>query len=109
MSYRFEGYLADPISRSVLDPEGRDVPLTGTEFDLLRVFLDRPGRLLSRDTVSEHLYGRVPSDPLDRTVDVAMSRLRRKFGDNGVFKLFKTVRNGGYQLTARVVRETRDP
>ena len=108
VSYRFEGYFADPLSRRVLDPEGRDIPLTGSEFDLLRIFLDRPGRLLSRDTVSEHLYGRAPSDPLDRTVDVAMSRLRRKFGDNGVFKLFKTVRNGGYQLTARVVRETQE-
>ncbi len=89
--------------------EGRDIPLTGSEFDLLRVFLERPGRLLSRDTVAEHLYGRASSDPLDRTVDVAMSRLRRKFGDNGVFRLFKTVRNGGYQFTARVVREMRDP
>ncbi|WP_416356287.1 response regulator transcription factor [Aureimonas phyllosphaerae] len=106
--YRFEGYVADPVSRSVLDPEGRDVPLTGSEFDLLRIFLDRPGRLLSRDIVSEHLYGRASPDPLDRTVDVAMSRLRRKFGDNGVFKLFKTVRNGGYQFSARVVREMRD-
>lgn len=109
VNYHFEGYVADPVSRSVLDPEGRDIPLTGSEFDLLRIFLDRPGRLLSRDTVAEHLYGRAPADPLDRTVDVAMSRLRRKFGDNGVFKLFKTVRNGGYQLTARVVREAREP
>ncbi|WP_182084408.1 response regulator transcription factor [Aureimonas sp. ME7] len=108
-SYRFEGYVADPVSRSVHDPEGREVPLTGSEFDLLCIFLDRPGRLLSRDALAEHLYGRAPNDPLDRTVDVAMSRLRRKFGDNGVFKLFKTVRNGGYQLTARVVRDTRTP
>ncbi len=38
-----------------------------------------------------------------------MSRPSRKFGDNGVFKLFKTVRNGGYQLTARVVREAHEP
>lgn len=38
-----------------------------------------------------------------------MSRLRRKFGDNGVFRLFKTARNGGYQLTARVVRGAREP
>lgn len=105
-TYRFEGYRADPVSRSVEDPDGREVALTGSEFDLLSIFLDRPGRLLSRDTLAEHLYGRAPADPLDRTIDVAMSRLRRKFGDNGVFRLFKTVRNGGYQFTARVVRET---
>ncbi|RIY01383.1 DNA-binding response regulator [Aureimonas flava] len=109
LCYRFEGYVADTTSRSVTDAEGREIALTGTEFDLLCIFLDRPGRLLSRDTLSEHLYGRVSSDPLDRTVDVAMSRLRRKFGDNGVFRLFKTVRNGGYQLTARVVPEPRGP
>ncbi|WP_182086458.1 response regulator transcription factor [Aureimonas sp. ME7] len=105
--YRFEGYSADPVSRAVRDPEGREIALTGTEFDLLRIFLDHPGRLLSRDALSERLYGRSSPDPLDRTVDVAMSRLRRKFGDNGVFRMFKTVRNGGYQFAARIERDAR--
>jgi two-component system OmpR family response regulator len=67
----------------------------------LQVFLDRPGRLLSRDQLLDLTQGR-ERDPLDRSVDVLMSRLRRKFAETGEELLFKTVRNGGYQLTARV-------
>ncbi|TIV49388.1 MAG: helix-turn-helix domain-containing protein, partial [Mesorhizobium sp.] len=89
----------------VVDVEGEIVDLTGAEFDLLQVFLDRPGRLLSRDQLLDLTQGR-ERDPLDRSVDVLMSRLRRKFADAGEDPLFKTVRNGGYQLTARV--ETAD-
>ena len=77
------------------------VDLTGAEFDLLQVFLDRPGRLLSRDQLLDLTQGR-ERDPLERSVDVLVSRLRRKFSDTGDGPLFKTVRNGGYQLTARV-------
>ena len=77
--------------------------LTGAEFDLLMIFLERPGRVLSRDILMDLLHGRT-ADPFDRSVDVTMSRLRRKFNDGGVFRLFKTVRNGGYQFAARVER-----
>ena len=86
----------------VRDEAGTPVALTGAEFDLLLIFLERPHRVLSRETLLDLLHGRVSADSLDRTIDVTMSRLRRKFGDNGVFRLFKTVRNGGYQFAARV-------
>jgi len=99
--YHFAGYRLEPDTRKVTDAEGELVDLTGAEFDLLQVFLDRPGRLLSRDQLLDLTQGR-ERDPLDRSVDVLMSRLRRKFGDLGEGPLFKTVRNGGYQLTARV-------
>ncbi|RWD03701.1 MAG: response regulator transcription factor [Mesorhizobium sp.] len=99
--YQFAGYRLEPDTRKVMDAEGALIDLTGAEFDLLQVFLDRPGRLLSRDQLLDLTQGREP-DPLDRSVDVLMSRLRRKFGDAGEGPLFKTVRNGGYQLTARV-------
>lgn len=102
--YRFEGFAAEPETRRVTDPDGREVGLTGAEFDLLRVFLDRPGRVLSRDQLLDLTQGR-SADPLDRSIDVLMSRLRRKLGDGGRFQLFKTVRNGGYQLAARVEAE----
>ncbi|TFF24956.1 response regulator transcription factor [Jiella endophytica] len=102
--YRFEGFVASPERRSVTGPDGEDVSLTGAEFDLLMIFLDRPGRVLSRDILMDLLHGR-SADPFDRSIDVTMSRLRRKLNDNGVFRLFKTVRNGGYQFTARVERE----
>ncbi|MBP0617631.1 response regulator [Jiella mangrovi] len=103
-AYRFEGFTAIPERRSLSDPDGTDVPLTGAEFDLLMIFLDRPGRVLSREILMDLLHGR-SVDPFDRSIDVTMSRLRRKLNDNGVFRLFKTVRNGGYQFAARVERE----
>ena len=68
--------------RAVVDPDGERVVLTGAEFDLLCVFLDRPGRVLSRDQLLDLTQGR-EADPLDRSIDVLMSRLRRKLGDGG--------------------------
>jgi DNA-binding response OmpR family regulator len=99
--YRFAGFTADPQTRRVVDPQGADVVLTGAEFDLLKAFLDRPGRVLSRDQLLDLTRGRM-GDVFDRSVDVLISRLRRKLGDRGASSLFKTVRNGGYQFAARV-------
>lgn len=98
--YNFEGFVAEPATRRVLGPDGEDLVLTGAEFNLLQVFLDRPGRVLSRDQLLDITKGRT-SDVFDRSIDVLVSRLRRKFGDKGA-ALFKAVRNGGYQLAARV-------
>ena len=101
--YRFEGFHLDTVTRCLREEgSGQDIDLTGAEFDLLVIFLERPGRVLSRDMLMELLHGRSPTDPFDRTIDVTMSRLRKKIGDNGVFRLFKTVRNGGYQFAAPV-------
>ncbi|RJG41350.1 response regulator transcription factor [Mesorhizobium sp. DCY119] len=99
--YRFANHTLEPDTRKVIDEQGATVDLTGAEFDLLQVFLERPGRLLSRDQLLDLTQGR-ERDPLDRSVDVLMSRLRRKLGETPDAPLFKTVRNGGYQLTARV-------
>jgi len=101
--YVFEGFTADPATRSVTDPTGIDVDLTGAEFDLLMAFLDRPGRVLSRDQLLDLTRGR-DGDVLDRSIDVLVSRLRRKLTDGVAVQLFKTVRNGGYQLAAKVVQ-----
>lgn len=99
--YHFEGFVADPITRTVTDPNGGNVQLTGAEFDLLVTFLDRPGRVLSRDQLLDLTRGR-DGDVLDRSIDVLVSRLRRKLSDSGAAQVFKTVRNGGYQLAAKV-------
>lgn len=99
--YHFEGFVVDPSIRSVTDPNGRIVPLTGAEFDLLRIFLDRPGRVLSREQLLD-LTRRGDGDVLDRSIDVLVSRLRRKLSGGGATQIFKAVRNGGYQLAARV-------
>ena len=100
-TYRFAGFTADPQTRRVIDSQGTDVVLTGAEFDLLKTFLDRPGRVLSRDQLLDLTRGRM-GDVFDRSIDVLISRLRRKLGDRAASPLFKTVRNGGYQLAARV-------
>ena len=99
--YRFEGFTADPQTRRVVGPQGTDIVLTGAEFDLLKTFLDRPGRVLSRDQLLDLTRGR-SGEVFDRSIDVLVSRLRRKLGDGASAPLFKTVRNGGYQLAARV-------
>lgn len=99
--YNFAEFEVDPQLRRIVRESGIPVDLTGAEFDLLNAFLERPGRLLSRDQLLDLTQGR-SRDPLDRSIDVLMSRLRRKLGENDVDPIFKTVRNGGYQLTVPV-------
>jgi len=99
--YHFEGFIADPQMRQVTDPQGKDVELIGAEFDLLKTFLDRPGRVLSRDQLLDLTRGR-DGDGFDRSIDVLVSRLRRKLGEGVSTQLLKTVRNGGYQLAVKV-------
>jgi len=99
--YLFEGFVADPFARSVVDPDGGNIELTGAEFDLLLTFLTRPGRVLSRDQLLDLTRGR-DEDVLDRSIDVLVSRLRRKLAVGGTAQIFKTVRNGGYQFAAKV-------
>jgi len=105
-TYQFQGLTADPQTRSVVDVEGRSVELTGAEFELLRVFLDRPGRVLSRDQLLDLTRGPAV-DVFDRSIDVLVSRLRRKLVASDSAPIFKTVRNGGYQLVAKVGQGTR--
>lgn len=99
--YSFAAFEMNPALRRVAITGGVEVDLTGAEFDLLAVFLDRPGRVLSRDQLLDLTQSR-DRDPLDRSVDVLMSRLRRKLGEQYDGPIFKTVRNSGYQLTVAV-------
>ena len=103
-AYRVAGLLVEPDLRQVKREKGDRIELTGAEFDLLKVFLDRPGRLLSRDQLLDITQGR-QREPGDRSIDVLMSRLRRKLGEGPRNTLFRTVRNGGYQLVVPVVSE----
>lgn len=98
---RFAGFLADPASRQLWDRSGAEIILTGAEFDLLLALLERPGRMLSREQLLDITHGRATAG-FDRSIDVLISRLRRKLGDAGNFQIIKTLRNGGYQLAARV-------
>ena len=101
---RFAGWLLEPARRRLLSPDGAEVPLTGGEYELLQVLVERPNRVLTRDMLMDLLRGR-QAGPFDRAIDVAVSRLRRKLEDDGRNpSLIKTVRGGGYVLAANVER-----
>ena len=102
--YRFASFSVDIAARTVTADNGGELDLTGAEFDLLRVFLERPGRILSREQLLDHTQGR-EAGPYDRSIDVLMSRIRRKLSLHSQDTIFKTVRNGGYQLTVPVAEE----
>ncbi len=102
--YRFGIFAVDIAARTVTSEAGEELDFTGAEFDLLRVFLERPGRILSREQLLDHTQGR-EAGPYDRSIDVLMSRIRRKLSNHSDATVFKTVRNGGYQLTVPVAQE----
>lgn len=97
--YLFDGFRLQPGLRRVLNPRGEPLDLTSAEFDLLHAMVTRSGRLLSR----EYLMDATRRQDGDRSVDVLLSRIRRKLGDIG-FELIKTVRNAGYVFSGRVER-----
>jgi len=99
---RFANWTLEPAKRRLLNPDGVEVPLTGGEYELLLVLVERPNRVLTRDMLMDLLRGRQVG-PFDRAIDVAVSRLRRKLEDDGRNPtLIKTVRGGGYVLAATV-------
>ncbi|WP_020186354.1 response regulator transcription factor [Methylopila sp. 73B] len=105
--FRFAEFVVDKDARRVGDSADVEIPLTAAEFDLLIAFLERPGRVLSREQLLDITQGR-GAGPFDRSIDVLVSRVRRKLGDGGTFQILKTLRNGGYQLTARVETDGAD-
>lgn len=104
--YRFAGWVLDTGLRQLTSPKAVVVPLSGAEYRLLQIFLDRPQRVLTRDQVMDLTKGR-EADPFDRSIDLQISRLRQKLGDEArAPTLIKTVRNEGYVLSAPVVVES---
>jgi len=103
--YRFAGWSLNAASRALSGPDGQPVELTGGEFDLLMVLLTHPQRVLNRDQLLDWTRGR-NAVPFDRTIDVQLSRLRRKLGDlSRPPAMIKTVRGGGYLFSPAVERE----
>ena len=76
---------------------GKELELTGTEFDLLSVFHKQIGKVLSRDEIGELLHGR-RVDPLDRSIDTIVSRLRHKLSSHFDGEIIQSVRGKGYVL-----------
>ncbi|MGE5547640.1 MAG: response regulator [Solirubrobacterales bacterium] len=99
----FAGWVLDLSRRDLVSSEGVTVSLSAGEFDLLRVFVDHPRRVLSRDQLLDLARGR-DAIPFDRSIDIQVSRLRRKLGDDAKDpQLIKTVRGGGYLFTPEVM------
>ena len=98
---RFEGYTLDADGRTCVDASGQEVVLTRAEFSLLLALARQPGRVLSRDELSQAVTGR-GAEPDDRSVDVLMSRLRRKIEpDPKTPRIIVTMPGEGYKFTAK--------
>jgi two-component system OmpR family response regulator len=100
--FRFGQWTLDTEYRHLLSEEGVVTPLSGTEYRLLLVFLGHPNRILNRDQLLDLTQGR-QANPFDRSIDVQVSRLRNRLGDDPKEpQLIKTIRNGGYVLSVPV-------
>jgi two-component system OmpR family response regulator len=98
---KFLGWTIDFRLRELRDPEGAQVPLTSAEFDLLQAFCERAGRILTRDNLLSMTRGR-PGGAFGRSIDVLVSRLRRKLDRTEGTSVIRTVRTGGYIFTPDV-------
>ena len=86
----------DLASHQLFDGEGREIPITSMEFDLLRAFAEHPGKALSRDRILTLTRNR-EWDPYDRSIDIRIARVRRKIElDPENPQLIRTVRGVGY-------------
>ncbi|WP_447761634.1 response regulator [Sphingopyxis panaciterrae] len=100
--FRFAGWTLDLTKRALISPRGTRVDLTTGEFDLLSALVQHPQHVLSRDRLLDLVHGRSNLN-VDRSIDVQISRLRRKIEDDPQDPLLiRTVRNGGYFFAADV-------
>jgi DNA-binding response OmpR family regulator len=99
-SARFNGWTFEESCNRLTDPGGREVELSVAEARLLATLLRQPNRILNRAA----LLGDGDREPLDRSIDARISRLRRKLhgDDDGNQELIKTVYGAGYMLVAKV-------
>jgi len=103
--YRFAGWVLEVSSRNLTDPEGMVVPLSGVEFRLLTALLSRPQRVLTRNQLMQATQRR-DADPLDRGIDIRVSRLRQLLREDAREPaLIRTVYGEGYMLAVEVTAE----
>lgn len=99
---RFAGWRLNFIDQTLLSPDNRPVEITSCEFQMLSALVNRPHEAISRNEILKIISGREWS-PLDRSADMAISKLRKKIEDNPKKPaLIRTIRNKGYQLTTTV-------
>jgi len=98
----FAGWRLDTVARHMISPDGVVMSLSGAEFRMLRIFLDHPNHVLSRDQLMMLTHGR-EAEPFDRSIDNQVSRLRHRLSDDPTDpKIIKTVRGEGYVLAVPV-------
>ena len=99
---RFDRWTLDFGRRELQGEDGIGVPLSTAEFRLLKVFVERPGLVLSREQLLDLTVGR-EADPFDRSIDNQISRLRRKVeADPKNPSIIQTHRGGGYSFMPEV-------
>ncbi len=99
---QFSGYILDLGGHTLVDQTGSEIPLTHGEFSLLRIFAQRPRRVLSRDQLLQLLAGR-GAEAYDRSIDMQIVRLRRKIEPDAKHPtLVVTVPGSGYKFTANI-------
>lgn len=104
--YRFGGWTLDAISRQLISPGGVVVSLSSAEYRLLSLFLTHANQVLSRNRLMHLIHNR-DAGPFDRAIDIQVSRLRQRLGEDAREPvLIKTVRNEGYVLATQVTAET---
>lgn len=102
---RFAQWRLDCGARHLSDESGDAVSLTSSEFSLLQSFVASPQRVMTRDRLMDMVYSR-DYEPYDRSIDVLITRLRRKIEvDSKKPALIKTVRGSGYLFAAEVLPE----
>lgn len=95
---RFGRFILDLGAKRLSTEQGQDIPLTSMEFDLLKVFATHPNRVLSRDELLGLAHGR-GAEPFDRSIDIRVTRLRRKIESVPDHpEVIKTVRGAGYMF-----------
>jgi DNA-binding response OmpR family regulator len=99
----FDGWTVDFARREVTDADGATIALTAAEFTLLGVFVDHPRTIIARQRLME-LAGIREAPSSDRSIDVLVSRLRRKLGAGRASAPIVTVRGAGYMFSALVER-----
>ena len=100
----FNGWKLNRSTRELTTPTAIIVPLSNAEYRLLWVFIERPRRVLNRDQLLDAARGK-SSEAFDRSIDLLVSRLRQKLGDDPKSpRLLKTVRGEGYLFDAQVKR-----
>jgi len=95
----------DLDAHQMFDEDGAEIKLTAMEFDLMKAFAERPNRVLTRDTLMD-LAHHGDWEPFDRSIDIRISRLRRKIErDPAKPEVLKTMRGAGYMFVSEIAQD----